>query len=109
MKFKLDENVPLLVGATLAGAGHDIHTVADESLSGASDAAVLQACATEERVLVTLDLDFADVRAYPPGTHPGMWILRPSRQSFGALDVLVRAGLRLAGSGTSRRPAVGSG
>jgi predicted nuclease of predicted toxin-antitoxin system len=28
-------------------------------------------------VLVTLDLDFSDVRAYPPGTHPGIVVLRP--------------------------------
>lgn len=69
MKFKLDENVPALVHATLVGSGHDAHTVAEEQLAGANDDAVLEASLAEGRVLITLDLDFSDIRAYPPGSH----------------------------------------
>jgi hypothetical protein len=46
----------------------------------------------------TLDLDFADVRTYPPGAHAGVWILRPATQTFRAITALVEAGLRLAAS-----------
>ncbi len=49
----------------------------------------------EGRILITLDLDFPDIRAYPPGSYPGIWVLRPPQQSFKAIDSLVRAGLRL--------------
>lgn len=98
MKFKLDENLPELVRDALRELGCDAHTVAQEQLSGAQDATVLQACIVEGRVLITLDLDFADIRAYPPGTHPGIWVLRPSRQTFRVLAELVQAGIRLAGS-----------
>ena len=49
----------------------------------------------ENRILITLDLDFSDIRAYPPGTYPGIWVLRPQKQTFKAFETLVRAGLRL--------------
>lgn len=96
MKFKLDENLPELVCQTLAELGHDPHTVNQERLSGAPDDAVLEACVDEGRVLITLDLDFADIRVYPPGRHRGIWVLRPSKQTFRAIEELVRAGVRLA-------------
>ncbi len=95
MKFKLDENVPELVRQSLDEAGHDAHTVADEGLAGATDQTVLQACVAEDRILITLDLDFSDIRAYPPGSYPGIWVLRPPRQTFSKIDELVRAGVRL--------------
>ena len=47
------------------------------------------------RMLVTLDLDFADIRAYPPGSHRGIWVLRPSEQTFATVLALVLAGVRL--------------
>ncbi len=56
---------------------------------------MLRACIAEDRILVTLDLDFSDIRAYPPGSYPGIWILRPPKQTFQAIAELVRAGLRL--------------
>lgn len=95
MKFKLDENLPELVRESLNAFGHDVHTVAEEGLSGARDEAVLQASIAEDRILITLDLDFSDIRAYPPGSYPGIWVLRPPKQTFEAIEALVSAGLRL--------------
>lgn len=84
MKFKLDENLPELVRESLSELGRDAHTVAEEGLSGAQDEAVLQACIAEDRILITLDLDFSDIRSYPPGSYPGGWVLRPAKQTFKA-------------------------
>jgi predicted nuclease of predicted toxin-antitoxin system len=95
MRFKLDENLPELVRGSLSALGHDVHTVAQEGLSGAGDVTVLQASVAEDRILITLDLDFSDIRAYPPGSYPGVWVLRPPRQTFKALEALVLAGVRL--------------
>ena len=64
-------------------------------MAGAPDERVLQACKAEDRVLITLDLDFSDIRAYPPGTYPGIWVLRPPKQTFKAIEALVMAGVRL--------------
>ncbi len=36
-------------------------------------------------MILTLDLDFADLRKYPPGTHPGIILFRPD--SYGPLAV----------------------
>jgi len=95
VKFKLDENLPELVRETLSELGHDPHTVAQEGLSGAQDETVLHACVAEGRILITLDLDFSDIRAYPPGSYPGIWVLRPTKQTINTIDALVRAGVRL--------------
>ena len=95
MKFKLDENLPELVRVSLSELGHDTHTVAQEGLAGAQDETVLQACVAEDRILITLDLDFSDIRAYPPGSYPGIWILRPPKQTFTVIEALVLAGIRL--------------
>jgi len=96
VKFKLDENLPELVREALHELGHDAHTVAEEGLSGARDEKVLGACVAEDRILITLDLEFSDIRAYPPGPYPGIWELRPAKQTFKAIEALVRAGVRLA-------------
>ena len=37
---------------------------------------------SEDRVLVTLDLDFSNVQAYPPAQHAGIIVLRPKRQDM---------------------------
>ena len=95
MKFKLDENLPELVRVSLSDLGHDAHTVAQEGLAGAQDGTVLQACVAEDRILITLDLDFSDIRAYPPGSYPGIWVLRPPKQTFTVIEALVLAGIRL--------------
>ncbi len=76
MKLKLDENLP----HDLAGHGHGVETVTDEGLAGSHDTVVLRAATDEDRVLLTLDRGFGDVRSYPPGTHPGIVVLRSIRQ-----------------------------
>ncbi len=45
---------------------------------------------------MTLDLDCADIRADPPGSRAGLWVLRPATQSLRAVTALVVSGLRLA-------------
>jgi predicted nuclease of predicted toxin-antitoxin system len=89
MKFKTDENLPAEVAKNFRQAGYDAMTVAEQRLSGAPDARVAAVYHDEGRVLVTLDLDFADIRAHPPGTGPGVIILRPRTQA--RADVLALA------------------
>ena len=49
---------------------------------------------SERRVLVTLDLDFADIRAYPPTEYFGIIVLRIRSASAGTVLPVVE---RLAG------------
>jgi predicted nuclease of predicted toxin-antitoxin system len=95
VRFKLDENLPKRAEALLRDAGHDVETVLDEQLGGDSDTTVLDACRAESRVLVTFDLDFSDIRLYPPSSHNGVWILRPHTQSVENTVALLRSALEL--------------
>jgi len=72
MRFKIDENLPVELAEELRAAGHEAITVGDQQLSGASDQHLSEVCKTEGSIFVTLDLDFADIRTYPPGEHPGL-------------------------------------
>jgi predicted nuclease of predicted toxin-antitoxin system len=81
VKFKLDENLPASSTAILASAGHDVDTVADEGLVGAPDHDVVAAATAAGRILVSLDRGLGDIRAYPPGSHASMVVLRLSDQS----------------------------
>ena len=80
MKFKLDENLPVEAAGLLRDRGHDAHSVHDERLGGAADPAIAQAAQQEQRILMTLDLDFADIRHYPPSAYFGIIVLRLARQ-----------------------------
>jgi predicted nuclease of predicted toxin-antitoxin system len=89
MKFKTDENLPTEAADLLRSAGHDAVTVGEQRLGGAVDSTVGSVCQREGRVLVTLDLDFADIRTYPPSHYPGFVVLRLSRQDkAGVLRVM---------------------
>jgi predicted nuclease of predicted toxin-antitoxin system len=81
VKIKLDENIPASASQILTEIGHDVETVIGMDLAGRDDPTVLVAASSEERLLVTLDRGFGDVRAYPPGSHGGIVVLRPDSQA----------------------------
>ncbi len=83
MKIKPDENISRHLKPHLQQVGHDVFTAADEGLMGKSDVEVGAAANSERSILFTLDLEFADLRKFPPGTHPGIILFRP--QSMGPL------------------------
>ena len=81
MRAKLDENLPAEAAELLRTAGWECDTVYDEGLAGADDPNVAAACRAGMRVLFTLDLDFGDIRAYPPSESVGIVVLRPTEPS----------------------------
>ena len=81
MRFKIDENLHDDAAAFLVGEGHEVHTVHSEGLRGCDDPSIAERCRQEARAIVTLDLDFADIRMYPPGDHHGIIVLRLANQS----------------------------
>ena len=92
MRCKLDENMPIDAVELLRQAGHECHTVYDEQLSGAADERLMALCRNEQRVLLTLDLDFADIRRYPPAESAGIVVLRPAEpDAERVLRLLARA------------------
>jgi predicted nuclease of predicted toxin-antitoxin system len=89
MKFKTDENMPVEAADDLRQAGHDAVTVAGQQLAGQPDIRVADACRAEGRAVVTLDLDFSDIRAYPPSDFAGIIVMRPSVQTITNIRRLV--------------------
>lgn len=87
--FKTDENLPIEVAELLRQAGHDVQTVLDQSLGGEPDPRIADVCRAEGRALVTLELDFSDIRTYPPADYPGLIVLRPATQTIPNLTRLV--------------------
>ena len=90
MRAKLDENLPVEAAELLRTAGWECDSVYDEGLAGADDAIVAVRCQVEARVLFTLDLDFADIRAYAPSEYVGIVVLRPVEPSRRQALELVR-------------------
>jgi predicted nuclease of predicted toxin-antitoxin system len=80
VRFKIDENLPQEVAQLLCENGHDAVSIFDQTLSGEQDPTVFEVCQKEHRVLMTLDLDFANIQAYPPKSAAGIVVLRLLRQ-----------------------------
>ncbi len=81
MRFKTDENIPSEAVELLRAAGHDAASVPDQSLGGHADPEIASVCQNENRVLITLDTDFSDIRTYRPADYPGLIVLRLAKQS----------------------------
>ena len=92
MRFKLDENLPIQLKGLFTESGHDTVTVLDEAMGGATDTDVASVWLAEERILVTQDKDFADIRTYPPGQYPGIVVIRLASQTR---DDLLQVGTSL--------------
>jgi len=80
MRFKTDENLPEEVAQAFRNAGWDALSVLEQRLGGTGDPALATICVGENRTLVTLDIGFGNIKAYPPNEYGGIIVLRPSRQ-----------------------------
>ena len=76
MKFKIDENLLVDAVKTFQEAGYNTVSVLDQSLQGCSDKTLISICKNENRILVTLDIDFANLLTYPPQEYAGIIVLR---------------------------------
>ncbi len=76
MRVKLDENQPNALVAIFEAAGHQVDTAAAEGLAGGTDEQLAARCRAEQQALLTFDLDFADLRQYPPEQYAGLLVLR---------------------------------
>ena len=85
MRFKVDESLHVEVADLLRGQGHDALTVFDQGLRGRGDHDIADMCRSENRVLLSLDLDFSNILMYPPENYPGLIVLRLRKKSRAAV------------------------
>src|SRR5487761_875098 len=75
VKIKTDENIGSSGVNLLRQNGHDVASVREQGLGGASDTHIFHVCNNEQRALVTLDRDFGHVPRFPPSQSAGIAIL----------------------------------
>ena len=91
MKFKLDENFGTRTQHLFKESGYDVLSVVEQDLQGSDDRQLYGSCRDEDRCLVTLDLDFADITRFNPERGSGIVVIRPPHSSsLIILEKLVR-------------------
>ena len=76
MRFLLDANLPLRATDLLRSLGHQADDVRQVGLGTAPDAEIAAYARANALAIVTRDLDFGDVRNYPPAEYSGLVVLR---------------------------------
>ena len=91
MKLKLDENLGKLAFELLTSDGYDVCNVPIQKLQGADDDALIAKANDDARILVTLDLDFANPLRFPPPNSHGIAVLRlPNKISSDDLITVIK-------------------
>jgi predicted nuclease of predicted toxin-antitoxin system len=76
MLFFVDANLPRSATALLIGLGHQVEFARDAGLGAATDAEIAAHVQKTRAALLTRDLDFGDIRRYPPKDYYGIVVLR---------------------------------
>lgn len=76
IKFLADECVGLPTISLLRKLGYSTVTIKEAGLSGKSDIEILKWAISQKRVLLSEDIDFANILLYPAKLHHGVIVLR---------------------------------
>lgn len=76
MNFFADECVYPTTVTALRSWHHSVETAQDAGLLGQDDPMLLAHAVERGQILITNDLDFGDIRRYPPSHHCGVIVLR---------------------------------
>jgi predicted nuclease of predicted toxin-antitoxin system len=82
LKVTVDEDLPRQTVQLLQEHGYDAASVVEQGMGGWKYPQLWIAIQKDERYLVTADKGFGDIRAYPPGTHRGILLLRPDEDGI---------------------------
>jgi predicted nuclease of predicted toxin-antitoxin system len=76
MRFLLDANMPRSAEAVLRQFEHEIESAWEAGLHAAPDREIAKRARQRQAVIVTRDLNFSDIRWYPPESYAGIVVLR---------------------------------
>jgi len=93
VQIRVNEDLPNAAVQLLRRRGHDANGVVQQGMGGAKDAVLWRAVQLKGRFLVTADKGFGDIRRYPPGTHPGVMLLRPDQAGIRPVLTLLEQAL----------------
>src|SRR5579862_256575 len=76
MRFLLDANIPRSAVEAVTKSGHQVEFARDVGLGTSPDIQIAAHIHQTGAALITRDLDFSDVRQYPPEEYAGIVVLR---------------------------------
>jgi predicted nuclease of predicted toxin-antitoxin system len=76
MNIFADECVYKVTVDRLRSWGHDVLTAQEAGLAGKPDEEILAYAIRYERVLITIDMDFSNIRHYTPKSHKGIIVAK---------------------------------
>jgi predicted nuclease of predicted toxin-antitoxin system len=76
MRFLIDANLPRSAVGLLVGLGHTVDFARDIGMASAPDDQIAIRAKETSAILLTRDMDFADIRRYPPALYAGIVVLR---------------------------------
>ena len=86
MKFLADENISNSIKKIITDGGYDLLDVQKSEFVGSSDGELWKLAKKEGRVIISFDLDFANIIQYPPGEGNGVIVLRPKGMTFEEIE-----------------------
>lgn len=93
MHLFCDQNIMVETVTFLRQSGHNIISTRDVGLALAPDDVVLAFAIKENRILLTYNADFGDIRLFPVGTHAGIIRLRVTQQTAECLHPVLENAL----------------
>jgi predicted nuclease of predicted toxin-antitoxin system len=94
MRFLADMGISLRTVEWLRENGHDIVHLRDEGLQRLPDDEILEKARLEGRVVLTVDLDFAQLLAMAQSSFPSVILFRLGNENYdqinSCLDILIR-------------------
>lgn len=94
VKFLADECTFDLTVEFLRSEGWDVTTVKEIGLRGAKDPEVLSKAREMGAVLFTRDMDFGDIRKFPPSAYGGVIVLKMTYRTSVEVHAVLRKMLR---------------
>lgn len=85
MKCLADMGLALSTVQALRQRGHDIQHLSEEGFERLPDPLILEKAGREERLIITCDLDFADLLALSARTLPSVILIRLQDQTPGSV------------------------
>ncbi|MDI6732255.1 MAG: DUF5615 family PIN-like protein [Candidatus Margulisbacteria bacterium] len=76
LAFLIDEDLPRSTARELIKAGYRAFDVRDVGLRGKGDNEIFSYCQANKMVLISADLDFANIIRFPINSHGGIIVLR---------------------------------
>lgn len=72
MRFLIDANLPRALGRAISSIGHEAVDCRDILPANAPDSVIAAYAREHGLCILTMDFDFADIRAYPPAEYHGI-------------------------------------